>query len=237
MENSVYYFYSSRSTVNGKWKTPKQYIFNRLYYVNSGTAVIYNGKCEHRLIEGHIYLFPQCNDFEPISAENFDHTYFDFTSKTIYRPDMFTEINSSENNFDDLFKFINTLITQEKNSAALHKLLEGILDYINRRYEIPILKNNIVISAINYIHDNSSSVTTEELAKKLNINKSHFIRTFKKYIGLTPMKFIQSYRLAEGMNFINMGKSVAEAAQLCGYESPSAFCVAFKKQYGTVPSK
>ena len=237
MKNEIYSVVVSRCVVNKKWHIAKEVVVNRLYYVNNGSAVIRNGSKEHVLMAGHIYLFSQCNDIKSISANNFDHTYFDFTSSIIYRPDVFTEIDAQDNSLMGYFSLVNMLIAEkEKYTSVLKGLLESVLEYINITYKPPILKNNIITMAMNCIYEKSSTITTSELAQKLNINECHFIRLFKKHMGTTPMKYIYSYRLADGMQLLDMGKSVAESAELCGYESASAFCVAFKKQYGISPS-
>ena len=232
--NNIYEFVYGRCTMNGSWQIIDDSRLNKLYYVNNGYAKIHNGSKEYMLTAGNVYLFPQCNDIKAIDSENFDHTFFDFISRDVYRLDVFAEIKG----LDDYFSFANRLIKAgKKHNTALGTLLEGMIEYINTEYKIPMLKNEILIKAVDMIYQKGGMITTQKLAERLNINESHFIRIFKKNMGTTPMKYIQSYRLAEGMRLLKEGYAVSDAARKCGYESPSAFCVAFSKKYGFVPSE
>lgn len=205
--------------------------------MNSGSAVIINGGKRRVLTPGHIYLFPQCNDCQPLESNAFDHTFFDFTSNIIYDNNMFIEI-AADDCCTYIFSFVNAIISHKNSyNATLLKLLEAVLEYINQKFDAPVLKSNLLVDVMSYIYKNSATVNTSELANKFNLNKSHFIRLFKKHIGTTPMKFVYSCRLAMGFRYLKEGKNVCEAAELCGYTSATAFCVAFKKQYGVLPSE
>ena len=64
--NDVKLYIYGRQTVQGKWRVNQRNIVNRLYYVNSGSAVISTGSAEHTLTARRIYIIPQCKEFQPL---------------------------------------------------------------------------------------------------------------------------------------------------------------------------
>ena len=76
MQNINLYAYG-RATVNNAWPAMHNFIVNRLYYVNSGSALIHNANREQTLVKGRIYIIPQCHNFKPLDAFSFDQTLFE----------------------------------------------------------------------------------------------------------------------------------------------------------------
>lgn len=62
-------------------------------------------------------------------------------------------------------------------------------------------------------------------------------RLFPIETGLTLEAWRQKARLLHGVAQLSAGASVAAAAFDCGYESPSAFIAAFKRQFGVTPGR
>ena len=67
------------------------------------------------------------------------------------------------------------------------------------------------------------------------------LRTMQRYFsadtGMPLDAWRQKARLVHSVAALSAGASVAEAANGCGYESPSAFVVAFKKHFGVTPGR
>ena len=118
----------------------------------------------------------------------------------------------------------------------MRNLLEALFDYVKNKYGIPLSKNDFVSESVKLIHKAPNEYTVKKLAEILNVNEHHFIRTFKKTTGITPMKYIRSCRLSMGMILLKKGMSVREVSEECGYVSPSAFTTAFKREYGYPPT-
>jgi AraC-like DNA-binding protein len=230
-----------REVVNGKWYISPKCNVNRIYFVNSGYALIQNGAHRYKLTEGKTYIIPKCNNFAPIEAKNFDHTFFDFYSEKILSPQKVIELNESMADFKSFFDFINSIVLTKKNKEhrnAVECLIRGFLSLWENSKDAAIeyIKNPLIIEAISLINDNVNEVTTATLSQKLNINKSYFVRLFTKTMGVAPMKYIRTCKVLYAKDLICSGLTVSEAAEKSGYSSPAALYKAMKNELNANPS-
>jgi AraC-like DNA-binding protein len=126
----------------------------------------------------------------------------------------------------------------KEKSAAMEDFLCGFLSMINDTISpLPYLASDRLTESVRIIHNEYPTVTTAALAKRLALNESFFIRSFTAAVGLSPMKYIRAIRISYGKALMQGGISVAEAAEKCGYSSPSAFYNAVKAELGVSPSQ
>ncbi|MBR6603345.1 MAG: helix-turn-helix transcriptional regulator [Clostridia bacterium] len=240
MKNISIYAYG-RKTVNGAWWINQNHIVNRLYYVNSGTALISNSSFEFELTAGKIYIIPGCRTFCPLNAWNFNHTFFDFFHSRIFQTNKIIEIDEVITKSKSFFDYINFQIENDKEMKireAMEPLLSGYFSLLEKQgFELPFITNEIIIKALQHIHTEPADVCTRSLAQRLNIDESYFIRLFSSVVELTPMKYIRAYRVSKAKELIQNGESVAEAAEKCGYASPSSFYNAVKAELNMSPSE
>jgi mannose-6-phosphate isomerase-like protein (cupin superfamily) len=89
----IHLYAYGRSTVNGFWQIDPSRIVSRLYFVNAGEAKIVSASREYKLTQGSAYIIPQSKSFRPVDSVGFDHTYFDFYSTRILRPDRIVSVS------------------------------------------------------------------------------------------------------------------------------------------------
>ena len=78
--------------------------------------------------------------------------------------------------------------------------------------------------------DYKRSWTLNELADVAGMSRSGFALNFKKLIGIPPMDYLTHWRMQIACELLKEeGQNVSTAANAVGYESESAFSVAFKK--------
>jgi AraC-like DNA-binding protein len=78
----------------------------------------------------------------------------------------------------------------------------------------------------------------EELASEAAMSRSAFIAKFGELIGVSPIRYLTTWRLAIGRRALReTPKTVAGIAFEVGYESEDAFSRAFKREYGVSPAK
>ena len=77
-----------------------------------------------------------------------------------------------------------------------------------------------------------------DLASEIGINRYHFLRAFKKSMGMTPYAFMAQRRLERAVDMLRSTDLPAtEIALECGFGSSSHFAVAFKRAFGTSPTE
>lgn len=91
--------------------------------------------------------------------------------------------------------------------------------------------------AIAYIQNNyQSKISLDILAKELSVNKYHFHRMFKKFLGTTPNEYVITTRLNKAKELLRTTNlQVNEIAPLVGIDNVSHFINTFKKAEGSTP--
>ncbi len=84
----------------------------------------------------------------------------------------------------------------------------------------------------------NKELTLEKIAKELNYSKFYLARQFKRNMGITLHKYIQSRRLAEAAGkLVESRKPIIEIAFEAGYSSQQAFTRAFCNEFMCTPQK
>ena len=129
-----------------------------------------------------------------------------------------------------LFQFISELILEECNMEQ--KYLESFkLDYN--------LDNLYIQKALEYVNLNyKNSITVNEIANYLNLNRSYLTHIFKKNLNMTPQEFLLKFKITKASELLHVTDySICAISNILGYESESSFIKIFKKFTGVSPSK
>ncbi|MCL4106001.1 UNVERIFIED_CONTAM: hypothetical protein GTU68_058307 [Idotea baltica] len=120
--------------------------------------------------------------------------------------------------------FVEILRQQVETGSLESGLLVGLFD-------------TRIGKALNAMHKNPEEEwTLSSLADKATMSRSSFADRFSRIIGLTPMKYLTLWRMAEARRLLtSTNLSTAQIAQLSGYESEAAFRKAFKNTQGEAP--
>lgn len=122
--------------------------------------------------------------------------------------------------FSLLYK--NNLITnhETKNTLTLKTTdkIKSVLNYIN----------------VHYFED----ISINTLANLCDYSDYHFIRFFKKHMGLTCVKYINNYRLEKAsMLLISSNNSITNISLEVGFDNLSYFNKLFKMKYNLTPKE
>jgi AraC-like DNA-binding protein len=76
----------------------------------------------------------------------------------------------------------------------------------------------------------------DELVARLGLDKSYFIRLFKRHIGVPPMKYAMSLKMSAAADLLRTtGEPLAVVAAQVGFSDPYHFAKRFKQWSGTPP--
>lgn len=83
-----------------------------------------------------------------------------------------------------------------------------------------------------------NDISLNDIAASANMNTHSCCDIFKHYVGVSPVKYLNLFRLEmAGRALLTTKKSVQEIAWLCGFQTSAYFIKSFKQQYGITPSK
>lgn len=102
---------------------------------------------------------------------------------------------------------------------------------------IPLAEHGGIAKAVSYMTTNyQKPVTVAELSQAACMSKSNFFAAFKKQFGISPLSYLNHYRLSIAAEMlIGSSGTVKEIAYSVGIGDPLYFCKLFKNAYGTSP--
>lgn len=117
-------------------------------------------------------------------------------------------------------------------SCALERLLANDKNAAQERIPLKLR------SAIAYIHRNyTSQIRLSDMCAACGVSPQHLIRLFKAETGMTPVQYINNYRVSRAQMMIrdNPNLSVKEISYELGFENPHYFSRLFTKILGQTP--
>lgn len=94
-----------------------------------------------------------------------------------------------------------------------------------------------VRGAIRYLRAHfEEQISLDALSRAVYMEKSALCKTFKRLTGQTVVEYLNNYRCEKAKEFLLAGKTVSEAAGLCGFHNLSYFTKTFKAASGKLPS-
>ncbi|WP_367646383.1 helix-turn-helix transcriptional regulator [Achromobacter dolens] len=100
------------------------------------------------------------------------------------------------------------------------------------------LIDNRLAACLHAVHnDPGRQWKVEDLAKLVAMSRSAFAARFKALTGLAPLEYIMRWRMRLAAHALREGtQPISRIAESIGYQSDSAFSLAFKRIYGMAPS-
>jgi len=124
-----------------------------------------------------------------------------------------------------LFQKLWRIVFDRMLGEALEVLSESDPDLLSQR------------RMVSYIYQNyAGGITLEEIAEAGNVCRSKCCKIFKKYVGQSPMDFVNSYRLERSRRMLDgTDTSITEICTQCGFNHLSYFSRQFRLTFGCTP--
>lgn len=119
-----------------------------------------------------------------------------------------------------------------------HLLRQCVSSEENKTDKNHLKLKNVIVPALSKIHtDYAKDLSIDELSQLCMVSKSHFCRTFKKAMGVTPVQYLNSYRIDVASAMLkNTDESCGRIAEICGFTDQSYFYRLFKTYKGVSPN-
>lgn len=104
----------------------------------------------------------------------------------------------------------------------------------NNEQKIKSIKNVLKFIEVNF----HKKITLETLSKEANLSKYHFCHLFKSYTGISPIDYLNMYRINEAAILLeSTDANITDVALQCGFDNMSHFINTFKKYKDLPPSQ
>lgn len=82
----------------------------------------------------------------------------------------------------------------------------------------------------------ADELSLADLARRHHVSTSYLSRSFREYVGMSPMQYITQSRLTHAKHLLmDTNLSVVDVASRCGFKDPSNFIRRFKAQFSLSP--
>lgn len=161
-------------------------------------------------------------------------------------------IKKNSHGYDEIYDTVKKIFCCYKNKSYCFELeLKSLLFHLfyniysnnlvkaKKTSSISKETSNKIKSILQFIHENyNKDLTILEIASKCNFSEYHFMRFFKKYIGMTCIEYINNYRLEIASSLLNKSeKSILDISFEVGFNNVSYFNKLFKKKYSLTPKE
>lgn len=154
----------------------------------------------------------------------------------------FNEREIAEENDKD--RHFNAATYREAEEYAETTLfLSAILKSAKRNNEVEATSSTTLVpeallQILHYIDERFAEISRlEDISEKLALSTSTVHRLFKKYLAITPKKYLEEKKLSKSIAFMREGTSVSAAASRAGFPDASNFTRLFKRRFGMTPKK
>lgn len=223
------------------------YMYNRMYLLESGVSVIETEKQTITMQPGRLYLVPAGLPVRIRCRTEIRKLYFHFNLFTFSRNDLFYGMDIILEDDVGLEKIGQLRTWGQENSVyssmVIKKELYRLVMEIQNKYGLssqPILQYSAPVTlAINYIRKNlSAKLSLEIVAENCFVSRSLLAKSFLKEVGMPVGKYIDSQLLMTSQWQLRYTQqSIRSISQMLGYSDACYFSRRFKQLCGMTPGQ
>lgn len=208
-----------------------------IHFVVSGFGTYRIGNREYAVGPGEMFVIPPFEEtFYAADGENpWHYIWIGFTcdgdlpaklSDTVFCPKalgIFNEMKNCAHMSGGRSAFL---------SARLWELFSLLLEKDRKQ-------KDYVEDALDCIHSEyMNDITVEQIARRLNLERTYFSAVFKKRMGVSPKQYLINYRMSIAASLMtDNNTSVSIAACSVGYPDIFSFSKMFKRHFGISPGE
>lgn len=220
--------------------------------LEAGEAILINSKTLHRLYareHGIIpnFLFPP-DFFAPQESRIYRQYVLPFLTGAFSQQVFSREIPWQRDVLHLICEIIRTQTLKSnrelRTSALLLQLWAVFWEHTSPAMSNGVTTRDTVCQArlqlmLQYIQTNyASPITLDSIASSAQIGKSSALELFRRYLHISPVKYLISYRLKKAAGLLRgTALSVSAIAESCGFDHVGYFCRAFKEAYQQTPTQ
>lgn len=154
----------------------------------------------------------------------------------------FSENAVCDTELGGLIQRLHSLIFEGSSEFEREEALLLLISYILENYGQPFLRtvspNGEEVERVCKFMDEhyGEHIVLDELCRVGRVSRSTLLRSFAKYRGITPYRYLQSVRINRAKELLEQGSPPIEAAAATGFSDQSHFTNAFHTFFGLSPA-
>jgi len=124
-----------------------------------------------------------------------------------------------------------------KGMFSIEETLQHLADALAHKRKPGSETQHIALKAMAYIHANyTEPISRRNIAAHVGLSERHFTRCFHHEVGLTPITYLNRYRVKQARALLDQGEmGITEIAVEVGFSSSSYFTRVFRDEVGLSP--
>ena len=124
----------------------------------------------------------------------------------------------------------------QKGMFSIQETMAHVESALARTPRLGSEMQRIVRKAMAYIHKHyAEPFSRRDMARQLGLSERYLTRCFHTEMSITPVEYVNRYRLKEAKVMLGTGANVTETALAVGFSSVSYFTRLFEKEVGVSP--
>lgn len=223
--------------------------FFQTLYIKSGRGLLKINDKAYDLNEGDFYIFKPLENHEFCAVSDTLNTLeakFDLSDSELYTElcGLQNHISVKKEYFERIFADLVYEYTNggEYSEYAIHSIFTELIIHLIRsksKGEPISKKENRFAEVLKYIKNHyREDLNLETLAEIMHMEKSYFLRQFKKNTGKTPMSYVKQIKIETAKDLIeNSDMNLTQISEFLGFSSIHHFSNSFKKETGISPKQ
>lgn len=209
--------------------------YTLLHFVVSGTGYFMRGEDTYQLHAGEVFVI-RPGETTTYIADTEDPWFYQWVAFDGVLAERFSLLPPVISYTDN---WVEKMLSAENRDGMLEYRIAALLfEMCAEFFAVSKPQNHYVRRVKNYINTlYMQPIRVEEIADKMNLDRRYLSRLFKAKTGETIQEYLIRVRIEEAKQRLSAGASVAEAAQLSGYEDACNFSKMFKRITGIPPKE
>ncbi|MBO5479741.1 MAG: helix-turn-helix transcriptional regulator [Clostridia bacterium] len=214
------------------------FIENNIYY-HSGNEIRVYAPQEYHF--GKSDTTQEMEWYQISLAPSFLKAYPALANKIINRPKGFENVFISRKH-ETIVSLMEEIYKKQSSPIGEHYLFANILKVLcllnetENNIEVKMGKNECLQSIIETIHNHLPQIkTVETIAQLTHFSPSYIHQLFKKYLNITPHKYILTKKLSYAKELLSQGATISQACFCSGFDDYANFITKFRKYFGVTP--
>jgi len=157
----------------------------------------------------------------------------------------FTQRVISDRSLFERLRRAHSELERESDALASESIVSSVLNALTQKYSAHAIKTSARMDerpairiARDYMHANfDRQISLQELAQLCSLSSFHFLRAFRKAVGLAPAEYLRNIRIDYAKKLLRSGMEIIDAASACGFFDQSHLNRHFKRMVGVTPGQ